>query len=493
MDEPLGTRSVNRNNEESSTDLVELGNLHSPGEDLQEQAMQGEKSGEGNEDGKDHITLLPFEVMSKAFAQLSREERLTTTSLVCKKFMDVNRSYIYKFIHINLGNQREGGEDNPGLEEFGAWFATLLKHDQLRGRIVSLAFKVHHHDLYLQVQGHLENLVKHLKSLRELSLNPPPSRYDFPTNPMTTFLRLDFHYDRTTFWQGFPSLPPLELTQFFYIDHIRKLQIEHISLAPELHRGPFSIRRDKTSLIDDLRFIDCSPQTVGKLPDLLLLPQSLKCFVLETKCPWSVAQTPRARPHTMDAQQLHQALEPHYRTLETLVIAFSDGAGFLGKPTLSLAGWSSLTTLALPEAFLVCGRAKRPLHAVLPSRLVELQIQFPQLKPSMILRLEQLAGNKKDCMPELNRVVVWHQGRDQENAAEGGDLGDLEMLQGLFGSVGTKFEWCFESTFAGTPLGKVLGVESTGGRGQNVHAHVLDAGGASGVGLYYDEDTHSVF
>ena len=501
MDEPVDSSNVDGRNEGSNTDRVDVGDLRLQEADTQEQALHREKLGEENEDKVDRITLLPFEIIHQTFAQLPHEERLTTTSLVCKKFMDVNRTHIYKFIHINLGNPREQGGANPGLGEFGECFTTLLKHDQLRGRVLSIAFKVHHHDLYLQVQGHLENLLKHLGSLKELSLNPPPSRYDLPTNPMTTFLRLDFHYDRTTFWQGwpgFPVVPSLELTQFFYINHIRKLQIEHISFAPELHRDPFSLSQDRASLIEDLRFIDCSPQTIGKLPDLLLLPKSLKCFVLETRCPWSVAQTPRARPHTMDAQELYQALEPQSASLEELIVAFSDGAGFPRKSTICLAGWSKLTRLAVPEAFLVRGREKRPLHEVLPSRLRELQIQYPlgkRLSPQgrtlRILRLEQLAENKNASLPELKRVVVWGQGRDRDEAD---GLGDLVMLSGLFGSVGTEFEWCVESAFAGTPFGESLGVkQGTGSVGQGVCAFTLDAQGASGVGLYYDGDTQSVF
>lgn len=141
------------------------------------------------------ITLLPFEILNQTFAQLPFVERSTTTSLVCKQFKEVNQSHIYKYVHLHLGQHgKEGGQDNenPGLEELGQLFTTLLRQDHLRARVVSLAFTVHHHDLYLQVEGHLQNLLKNLKSLKELSLNPPPSRFDLPTNPATTFLRTYF-------------------------------------------------------------------------------------------------------------------------------------------------------------------------------------------------------------------------------------------------------------------------------------------------------------
>lgn len=286
MDEPIATGNVDGHSDALNTDLIGVGDVRLQEDNLQEQARPRDHSEEEIGDEKACITLLPFELLNQAFAQLPFAERSTTTSLVCKRFTDVNRSKIYKYIHIHLGKQQEGGVgNNPGLQAFGQFFTTLLQQDHLRARVVSLAFTVHHHDLYLQVQGHLANLLIHLKSLRELSLNPPPSRFDFPTNPTTNFLRLDFYHNIPSFWHPFPAIPPLELTQFFYINHIRKLQIEHISFAPGFHRDPFSPRRQRTSLIEDLHFIDCSPQTVGKLPNLLLLPQSLKSFVLEAQCP----------------------------------------------------------------------------------------------------------------------------------------------------------------------------------------------------------------
>lgn len=513
MDKPIDTSSMDNHNSGSDTDLVNPRDLPSHGEEIQEQAMQGEESDEENKDEKDCITLLPFELMSKTFAQLPHEDRLTTTSLVCKKFMDVNRTHIYKFVHIDLGKPRgaDGDDDKPCLGEFTQFFTTLLTQDQLRGRVVSLAFKVHHHDLYLQLQGHLENLLKHLHSLRELSLNPPPPRYDLSSNPTTAFLRLDFRYDTTAFWHGWPAspavLPALELSQFFHVDHVRKLQIEHVSFAPELHREPLSPRHNGTSLVDDLRFTDCSPQTVGKLPQLLRLPRALKTFALETRCPWSVALTPNARPHEMDAGQLYRALEPHSSSLQQLAVAFGDGARFLDTDTVSFKGWGNLTRLAVPEAFLRAGATT--LHELLPYRLRELQLQYllgKRLDPRRqgwgdrrcIVRLEQLAADKGYFLPELRRVDVWLQGRAQvEGKTAAGEKGleTLEVLRGLFGSVGTEFEWWFGEGFAGTRAGRELGVREAGGKGKGkeVEAFTLDEEGRSGVGLYYDGETHSVF
>lgn len=50
-------------------------------------------------------------------------------------------------------------------------------------------------------------------------------------------------------------------------------------------------------------------------------------------------------------------------------------------------------------------------------------------------------------------------------AGPGSDSGlwDLEMLQRLFGAGGVGVESCFESSLAGTRVGKILGVKSAGG------------------------------
>ena len=78
------------------------------------------------------------------------------------------------------------------------------------------------------------------------TLRPP--RYDYATNPTDTSLRLDAHYDRSAFWQGWhglPTTPSLELTRYFRANRIRKLHIEHVSCAREMHRNDtFSARRD---------------------------------------------------------------------------------------------------------------------------------------------------------------------------------------------------------------------------------------------------------
>lgn len=126
------------------------------------------------------------------------------------------------------------------------------------------------------------------------------------------------------------------LSQYLWIDHIRKLEIEHISFNTDMHRPAFSSRSPRTSLVEELRFVDCSPQALGVLPNLLLMIKRLKAFVLETNCPASVRENRWAKPHTMRPYQFALALEPHAGSLEEIAIAFSNGAGLMLESTPEL-------------------------------------------------------------------------------------------------------------------------------------------------------------
>lgn len=115
---------------------------------------------------------------------------------------------------------------------------------------------------------------------------------------------------------------------------------------------------------------------------------------------------------------------------------------------------------------------RTPLHHVLPPRLQELQLQYPVGKrpgsrghdvwttdqPLVVRRLTLLAENKLAFLPDLTLVVVWRQGRDEDgseadaDAAAGGVVRQLDMLQGLFGSVGTVFDLCVGTYIFGINL-----------------------------------------
>lgn len=124
--------------------------------------------------------------------------------------------------------------------------------------------------------------------LQELSLSPPPNDFKLPIAPSD--LRLDFYYDRSAFWaQSFDRVPLLNLGQYFKLPKLRKLQVEHISFEPEIHVASFP-GQEMPSPIEDLCFIDCSPQIVGVLAGMLLSVKCLKQLTLEMNIPRPVVE-----------------------------------------------------------------------------------------------------------------------------------------------------------------------------------------------------------
>ena len=73
-------------------------------------------------------------------------------------------------------------------------------------------------------------------------------------------------------------------------------------------------------------------------------------------------------------------------------------------------------------------------------------------------------------------------------------VAQVDMLQGLFGSVGAVFELCVGEAFAETRVGGLVGVKGRGAeRGGDVSAFTLDREGEGRVGLYFDGNTGGVF
>lgn len=468
------------------------------------------------------ITDLPIEIFNKIFKQLTRKQRLghpESISRVCRYFRDMNRPFVYKSIHLKIGSTTGtyGGTRRRGVTNLAQFRreATLYKH--LRDRVTFLTLEVSQHHWYEELATQFDGLSR-FNNLRELCLNPPPFfDYGFNTNEVTKSLRLDFNYNRREFWNG-SEVSRLCLPQYLRIDRIRKLQIEHISFVPEMHRPPFTSCPPRSSPIQELRFVDCSPQELGILPDTLLLIKELKAFMLETNLPIS-ARNARGKPHTMTPVEIAAALQPHSGTLQEIAIAFSDAATFFNGPTIKLTNYISLTMLAIPEPFVVGldgGRLVKvngeDLFCALPYQLKELQLQYSLVyttrRPenaiggrqarsaqqeinsltSRVARLKEfievLAIHKGNLLPNLHRVVWWHQ--IDEGAPRQADIEPLNFestyqdLKASFKDVGVEFEFGVSSAFGDTPFGKRLGIMHRSNFGKQVSA-------PKAGGLYHDD------
>ena len=130
-------------------------------------------------------------------------------------------------------------------------------------------------------------LLNNFSLLQQPSLSPP-ILFEFPVKP--TSLRSNFHFDRSTFWKLCRyKTPRLNLGPCFELSNLRKLQIERISFERQMHHDSF-VMPQEISLIKDLNFIDCSPQTLYVLHKMLLSVKRLKRLFLGMNIPWPVVE-----------------------------------------------------------------------------------------------------------------------------------------------------------------------------------------------------------
>lgn len=115
--------------------------------------------------------------------------------------------------------------------------------------------------------------------MQELSLVPPLFNFDLLVALLS--LRLGFQYDTSYFSARFDhKLPLLNLGPYFEMPKLRELHLEHIFFGPEMQCNLFPSQQ-RSSPIEDLRLIDCSPQTVGILAKMPLPVESLNRLSLK--------------------------------------------------------------------------------------------------------------------------------------------------------------------------------------------------------------------
>ena len=430
---------------------------------------------------------LPTELVDKILSYLPLKADLKRCATVSKTFRGEAERYLYRSIHLELW--RPKGDPGMGIKLL---LSTLEKHPHLIPLVKKLNLKVVDYLWYglpLQSGGELYCLIEMLSSLQELSLNPPIPYNDrvklLPTSHTFTSMRLDFLYNESTFWQSSRKPSKTDLTEYLFIARLRKLQIRRVALAPRLHAHSFTPvalgPRYGTSRLEELRFIDCYPSTLGILPGLLRAIRRLRRFALETNCPWqvrlAVLKSGGVLDHQISPSAFEQALHPHCKTLEELFIAFSDGASFLSDSILhDLTDYTSLKRLAIPEPFLLSAPNSASFHQLLPDQLEELQIQYPmgftEKHPERdltgpqyrIARTEALAKYRVDHLPKLNHIVWWYQQCQSCAVADDGEgpmydpVVELRSLCVSFRELGVKFEWTSKPYFGSTPLAKPLDI-----------------------------------
>lgn len=433
------------------------------------------------------VGSLPIELIDNILSYLPLKADLKRCASVSKRFRPVAERYLYYSIYLVL--RRPKGDPRNGTDIL---LRTLRENPRLIPLVKKLQLEVLDYLWYglpIQSGGELYCLIQMLSSLQDLSLNPPipyNSRVKvLPISPVLSSMRLDLLYNESAFWQSSRSPNKIDLTEYLCLARLRKLQISHVSFTPRIHAHNFAPNtvgsRHGTSRLEELRFIDCCPSTLGILPGLLRSIRQLRRFVLETNFPWQVRLAVLKRQGTLDHQispsAFGQALHPHCKTLEELFVAFSDGASFLlDSGVQDLKDYTRLKRLAIPEPFLLPHSASQTFHQLLPDQLEELQIQYPMgftdKHPDRDLpgpqfrlsRIKALAKYRIDHLPNLNHIVWWYQqcgscavGDDNE-APIYDPVDDLRSLCVSLRDLGVKFEWISKPYFGSTPLAKSLDI-----------------------------------
>ena len=477
------------------------------------------------------IECLAFEILEHIFSYLPRKDRLTTSR--CSKVMKKhNEKFTWTSLHIETGdppNFTHRTERSKYLfENLRCLQHRLLECKYQGGYTEKLSLKMsrcHTYDILSQTKS-----LKRFSSLQELSLSPPPFDFELLVEPPS--LRLDFYYDRTTFWnQYYAETPRLNLEPYFQMPNLRKLQIEHISFEDQMHYRSFPVQRNP-SPIEDLRFIDCSPQTTGILTRMLLSVKCLKRLALELNIPWPIVKSFGSNGNPSDwarpgGQDYGMAIRHHEKSLEELVIAFSDGASFFIRPSPaarlyapriprtalvppigSFDTFKNLERLAIPIQLLPRRKSDHALydHMLLPKSLEVLQLQITfgnSLHPREGWTVGErqlmlaLANETNTCLPRLVSVVLWFQ---PYSFSEGETLSDIagaedwwNTLKEGFNASGVDLEQVWSPFFEDTPFGQSLNILHSRLRPPDLVQQGPFIRDRQRPGLYYDSSTNSVF
>lgn len=489
---------------------------------------------------KTALERLPFEILEKILSYLPRSHRLTT-SRCSRKIREHNEGFTWRSIHLDIGDPPDFADRTERtkylFENLTYVHTTLLKYRHLSRYTVKLSLKVSRCLTYEMIES--MKVLKHFSSVQELSLIPPPFDFVVPIKPSS--LRLDFHYDRSSFWAlSCNGTPRLDLGPYFQMSDLRKLQVEHISFESKMLRDSFASPQ-KPSPVEDLRFIDCSPQTVGVLTKMLLTVKRLKRLLLEMNVPFPVVEgfdrNSRASDwDTPGGQDYRLAISPHALSLEDLMIAFSDGASFFIRPlyaahpharipesrsiistqihpVIPLVGsfekFVNLKRLAIPESLLASQSTRtRSFHNLLPEVLEELQLQFPvvtgheplSLTGEEELRTEgmrALAENKNTRLPRLRLIICWYQqyaSSTSPNLDHDAGYGlSWNNLRDDFKGVGVHLDQVFGPFFEDTPFGQPLNISHSKLRPPSFIRQGHFVHDRARPGLYYDLSTQSIF
>ena len=377
---------------------------------------------------------LPNEILEMIFSYIPLGSVLMEVAVRCRRFKALVMPVWYRTIRLRADfmlnssySPSRPGELPPGLvsEPNGR---TLRSYPDFCKHVQHLSLNVLNGNWYTNAGGH-QKLLRLLPNLKELSLNPAPKHYNFLMSDQLTTMRFYFPYDFRHSWT--PDWPtPFDLNEYVSKPTLRRLQFTNAhkpNSYPKVHTG-----NPSSSTITDLRFVNWHIEDVTILGSVLASMKELKHFILEAS--GRLPNHPFGQPgEGLGPHDFGLLLEPQKQCLKELILGYSDEAydsrhfPLRASPVIgSLSTYCALRRLAIPEPFLVLPNDSS-IHQLLPPCLEELQIQIPddripltnrqlgpsKLPPSHIMRMKELARNKREFVPRLKRVVWWFQRKPQ--------------------------------------------------------------------------------
>ena len=449
----------------------------------------------------------PNEILRIIFLNLPYGTSLVEIAIVHERFKAEALPILYKSIRLRANQTSDNHYSSKRRHELPAGLVSDPKGKLLRSfpsfryHVQKLSLKVMDTNWYTNVKGH-RKLLELLPRIKELTLDPPPRRYDFPMSNQLTTMRLNLPSAFAHFWN--PQLWPayLDLKEYLLKPSLRNLQFDsefYRFYYKTIHTG-----NTRSSTIVDLRFINWLPEDVHVLSTVLPSIKRLKSFVIDVGGMW-LGPPPHLRVQPMQILAPHdygRLLQLHNASLEQIVIVYCHGAYLdsdgvhlaprKASPAMgSLSSYTRLKRLAIPEHFLVTDKDFW-IHPLLPPNLEELQIQITGVRdwdsdhvgdeiPYYRFRIEPLAQDKNKFVPQLKRVVLWIKTvpgglffddtyvytlnaiRDSEYPYKHKFSDDFKMhmvhIAGMFDKVNVRFEVVLTCDFKRTPFAEYLYLE----------------------------------
>ena len=386
-------------------------------------------------DGK-FIGDLPYELLREICKYLPYGEDLVGIATIHSRFKAVVMPMLYKSIRLRACQATDNDYLSKGRHELPACLVSDPKGQSLMSfpsfcpHVQKLSLKVMSTNWYTNAKGHRQ-LLNWLPRIRDLSLDPPPRKYEFPVSNRLTTMRMTLPYEFARFRN--PHLWPayLDLKEYLSKPSLRNIQIENQHdrfYYKTIHTG-----NTRSSTIVDVRLINWHPEDVHVLETVLPSIIRLKSFMIDVDGQWrGPPPPPSVYPREILAPRDYgRLLQLHKESLEYMMVGYChhvyinfdgrDLAPYKAPQVMgSLSSYCRLKRLAIPEHFLVTGGDQYMGH-LLPPNLEELQIQISGAQdwhrddrqrediPSYHVTTYSMALTKNEYLPRLERVVLWIQ------------------------------------------------------------------------------------